>query len=370
MVKPNPKPMRVFKLLFLLSALITSTSIYSQFTDQINSNRPGKSAGAFSVGKKVLQIESGVYYIKESHNILDYDAKGFGLDLSARYGVWKEQLEVTLDVQFQMDKYSSLFVEKNRSGLRNSTLGAKYLFYDPFKKAEEKPNIYSWKANHRFKWKQLIPAISGYVGVNYTMDNDYSIPGEAVVSPKVMAIAQNRFGSRWVLVTNLIADKIASETQNFGYILTLTCGVHEKWSAFLENRGVKGDYYSDGFIAVGATHLLKDNLQLDINIAKNIKHTPSIFYGGIGFSWRFDKKHKDIQIKDGKEVKEKGDEKEGEGGGKSTIKTPEELEKAAKKAERKKRRNKDNDIDPSSDTEQEVKEEPKKKRLDDLEETP
>ena len=44
--------------------------------------------------------------------------------------------------------------------------------------------------------------------------------------------------------------------------------------------------------------------------------------------------------------------------------------KAKKKGERKKPRNKDNDIEPSSDTEQEVKEEPKKKRLDDLEETP
>lgn len=364
--------MKVLHSFILISFLSISSSLYSQFTDQVNSNRPGKSAGAFAVGKKVLQIESGVYYIKESHSLLDYDAKGFGLDLTARYGVWKEQFEVTLDAQFQMDKYSSLFVDKNRSGLRNTTLGAKYLFYDPFKKGEEKPNIYSWKANHRFRWKQLIPAISGYVGANYTMENDYSIPGEAVLSPKVMAIAQNRFGSRWVLVTNLIADKIGSEAQNFGYILTLTCGVDDRWSAFLENRGVKGDYYSDGFFAVGATHLLRDNLQIDINIAKNIKYTPSIFYGGIGFSWRFDKKHKDIKIKDGKEVKEGGDEKDGEGGGgKSNIKTPEELEKAAKKAERKKRRNKDNDVEPSSDdTEQETKEEPKRKRLDELEETP
>ena len=33
--------------------------INSQYTDQINSNRPGASVGAFSVGKNVIQSELG-----------------------------------------------------------------------------------------------------------------------------------------------------------------------------------------------------------------------------------------------------------------------------------------------------------------------
>lgn len=347
--------MKLLKSILFAAILYASIPTYSQFTDQVNSNRPGKSAGAFSVGKKVFQIESGLYYINENHSIADYKAKGFGLDFTARYGVWKEQFEVTLDAQFQMDKYTSTFLNTNRSGLRNATLGAKYLFYDPFKKGEDKPNIYSWKANKKFKWKQLIPAISGYVGANYTMENDYSIPNEAVLSPKVMVIAQNRFGAQWVLVTNIIADKIGSEASNYGYILTLTRGINEKWSAFFENRGIMGDYYSDGLLTFGATHLLKDNLQIDASFGKNIKDTPSLFYGGIGFSWRFDKKHKDIEIKDGKEVKEDKGKEDSKG-----EKTQEELDKAKAKADKKKKKS---DIE-----EVPVPEEPKKKRLDQFEE--
>ena len=50
--------------------------------------------------------------------------------------------------------------------LRQTLFGAKYLFFDPFKNYEEKPNLYSWKANHRFKWRQFLPAVAGYVGAN------------------------------------------------------------------------------------------------------------------------------------------------------------------------------------------------------------
>lgn len=357
MVFSNGNTMKLFKSLALGAVLFTSSSIYSQFTDQINSNRPGKSAGAFAVGKKVFQLESGVYYINESHSVLDYDANGFGMDLTARYGLLKEQLELTLDAQFQMDKYKSNFLEANRSGFKNTTLGAKYLFYDPYKKGEEKPNIYSWRANNKFKWKSLIPAISGYVGVNYAMKNDYSIPNEATVSPKIMLITQNHFKNKWVFVTNLIADKITSEAKNFGYVLTVTYGINEKWSALFENKGIKGDYYSDGIFTLGATHLLMDQLQIDASISKNIKSTPDLIYGGIGFSWRFDKKHKGVEIKDGKEVKEEKRPKS-----KTGILSEEDLKKAEDKAEKKKRKNKNEDLPEKSVKEEENQ---KSKRLED-----
>lgn len=351
--------MKLLKSIIIIGFLSIPSLNYAQFTDQINSNRPGESMGAFSVGKKVIQVEGGLYGIKESHEVLNYDAGGFGLDFSVRAGLLKEQLEFILDAQFQLDKYSYVNTNKSRSGLRQTVFGAKYLFYDPFKKAPEKPNIYSWKANHRMSWKQFIPAISGYVGVNYVMDNDYSIPNEATISPKVMVIAQHHFGVKWVLVTNIIADKITSEASNFGYVITLTRGINEKWSAFVENKGIKGDYYSDGIFTMGATHLLKNNIQVDASISKNIKSTPSLLYGGIGLSWRFDKKHKDIEIKDGKEVKEKKEDKDKKSKG---AKTQEELDEEMKKAEKKMKKNKD------SDSEQTPEPETKRKRLDDLEE--
>jgi hypothetical protein len=160
-------------------------------------------------------------------------------------------------------------------------------------------------------------------------------------------------------VTNIVADKITSEAKNFGYVLTITRGINEKWSAFFENKAVKGDYYSDGIFTLGATHLLKNNIQIDASISKNLKDTPSLLYGGVGFSWRFDKKHKDVKMKDGKEVKDdkKGKDKEGKG-----SKSQEELDKAAAKAAKKaKKEHKEGDTEKAP-------EEPKRKRLDDIDE--
>ena len=46
------------KISFLL-IILNFSLLNSQYTETINSNRPGSSHGAFSVGKNVLQIESG-----------------------------------------------------------------------------------------------------------------------------------------------------------------------------------------------------------------------------------------------------------------------------------------------------------------------
>ena len=53
------------KILFLF--LFVSISVFAQYTETINSNRPGFSQGAFSVGKDVLQFETGFGLGKEEH---------------------------------------------------------------------------------------------------------------------------------------------------------------------------------------------------------------------------------------------------------------------------------------------------------------
>ncbi|MDI9311762.1 MAG: transporter [Limnohabitans sp.] len=349
------------KIQFIIVSLLTYTVLSAQHTDQINSNRPGKSAGAFAVGKKVYQGEGGLFYIHENFPEADASASGFGVDLQGRAGVWREQFEITLDAQIVTDSYSNPIESYQRTGFKNLTLGAKYLFYDPFKKGEEKPNIYSWRANHRFKWKQFIPAVAGYVGINFAINNRFYNYESSFISPKVMAITQNHFGKKWVWVNNFIADKITNGNAfNYGLISTLTHNFNDKWTGFGELRLIRNDIFDDPTFTFGAAYLLKDNMQIDISISKNVENQPDMIYGGVGFSYRFDKQHKDVQIKDGKEVKETKEEKEK----KSGIKSQEELDKIAEKANKKSMKKKKSKKD--SDTEEAPTEdqEPKRKRLD------
>jgi len=297
--------MKSIQALFILIFGISSQILFAQFTDEINSNRPGRSMMAFSVGKKIIQTETGVTYVSENHHLVDYQAKGFMGELAVRYGVWKEELEVIGEIQYQNDKRTSSNFEEQRKGFKQLTLGAKYLIYDPFKNYEEKPNIYSWKANKKFKWRQFIPAFAMYAGANFSIgDNPFNYAPvhikEPSFSPKVTAIAQNHFGRQWVLVTNVTYDKIGTDFATINYVVTVTRGFNAQWSGFVENQGYMGDYYSDGVFRVGAAFLFDTHMQVDASIGKNIKDTPGLLNAGIGFSWRFADQYQEVKIEKNK----------------------------------------------------------------------
>ncbi|GAA6770680.1 hypothetical protein AAGS39_14250 [Flavobacterium sp. CGRL2] len=183
-----------------------------------------------------------------------------------------------------------------KNNFRQTVLGAKYLIYDPYKNKRE-VNIYSYKANHSFNWRELIPAVSIFAGANFVgADNPYYFSPDGAISPKVSLITQNLFGGgKWVFVTNIIADYIGTDYPSYGYVLTLTHGFNEKWSGFVENQGYKSDFYSDAIVRGGAAYLLSPNMQVDASISTNFKNTPSVLYGGVGISWRYDGWYKDKQ---------------------------------------------------------------------------
>lgn len=272
---------------------------YGQHTDQINSNRPGETMSAFAVGKSVIQVESGIYGIKENHSILNYDANGFGIDMTLRWGLFMEKLELIADLQYQYEYLNPAMSYPERSAFKQTVLGAKYLIYDPFKNYEKNINVYSWKANHAFNWHQFIPAVSVFAGANITLaDNPYYFSPDAAISPKIALITQNHFGDgTWVFVTNIIADYIGTDYPSYGYGITLTKGFNRKWSGFIENQGYMSDFYSDAIVRGGAAYLIHDDLQVDASISTSLKDTPSILYGGIGFSWRYDAGYKEVRMK-------------------------------------------------------------------------
>ena len=303
--------MRVLKSIFILLLAFTYNLANAQYTEVINSNRPGVSESAFSVGTNVVQAEVGAYTVNEEHTPLQYEISGFGIDFSLRYGLLFEQLEISLDGIYQNDNVtynsSSVPFEDKRANFRNLTLGAKYLIYDPYKNAEEaKPNLYSYHANRKFQWKSLIPAVSVYAGANFDTKNNPFVPytafsnsgGQSGISPKVMIATQNNFNGGWVFVMNLIKDRIGSDFSDFQYIFTLTHSFTPQWVVFGEAQGISSDFYADNIFRVGGAYLWTKDFQLDANIAFNTKDTPSVFNIAFGASYRLDF-HKDKEIDNG-----------------------------------------------------------------------
>jgi hypothetical protein len=303
-------------LLCCILLIFPITTVWAQYTEELNSNRPGSSQGAFSVGVNVLQFESGVFLGSEEHRLLETETNAFGIDYSVRYGVLKEELEISVMGAFQSntvtDNRGAIPVEFKQSNFRSNTVGVKYLFYDPYRKmVEQGPNLYSWKANNRFQWRDLIPAMSLYAGANFDFrDNPFTPEPESSISPKVVLSTQNNFIGGFVLVTNIIADRITTDFPSYGYIITLTHTPTDWFSIFVENQGIKSDFYADQLFRGGAAVLITEDLQVDASVLLNIKDTPSRTFGRIGVAYRFDMHDQDEYIEEkGKSGREKRKEK-------------------------------------------------------------
>ena len=301
--------------------------LYGQYTDQINSNRPGASIGAFSVGKNVVQFEGGTElrsYKHRSYNNSKVDANLFFL--SVRYGLLSEKIELTYDGVYEFDKIENLLINPSsinkRKGFLNNFLGIKYLIYDPFKK-ERKINVYSWKANNGFKLRDLLPAVSLTIGGNLILEKEnsfpygnvfdelrpplfFGIPREDSMEPSITGKAtlatQSHFFGRWVFVTNFIYNRISSQFPEFSYIITLTHTINKKWSAYIETQDFSSDLYKDQIFRAGAAYLFNDDLQFEATLGSNTKNSPSIFFFNLGASYRLDF-HKDVDPEAKKEEK-------------------------------------------------------------------
>ena len=162
--------------LIILSAFSTK----AQYTDQINSNRPGASIGAFAVGKNVIQAEAGLAFRNFTHAGYNNSTFNGGVGfLSLRWGFLLEILELTYEGQYLSgslnSKLYSQATQYRQSGFLQNFIGIKYLLFDPFKK-EKQANVYSWKANNGFKLKDLIPAVSLTLGGNVSFEQNNPFP--------------------------------------------------------------------------------------------------------------------------------------------------------------------------------------------------
>ena len=272
---------------------------FSQYTDVINSNRPGLSVSAYAVGKNVIQVEAGLRYEQSDHSLLNTQANLWGTDISLRYGLLFEALEINYEGTFQNKKttFSNSGTEDSFWNFSRNRLGLKFLVYDRYKDPERnKPNIRSWRANNVFQLKNLIPSISVYGGATFNLGENPFYIGDPKVSYRGMVATQSRLTPRFVLITNFAYDRISTDFPELSYLISLSHAFRNpKWSTFVENQGIKSDRYSDVLIRAGVAHLLKENLQVDMNLGASFKNTPSRVFVSVGMSYRFDM-HKDKEI--------------------------------------------------------------------------
>lgn len=284
------------KLWLITLLLINYQNINAQYTEIINSKRPGLSESPYGVGTDVLQIEGGVFYGKSKSDEPIAIVDPFGASVFLRYGKFIEKLEVNANIAYQKNKLlynDGITPSTNINGISRLTIGAKYMIFQQ-EFTDKSKEIRSWKKRTAFDKKRLIPSIGVYAGVNTNfLGEEYK---DEKMSYKGAVLLQNDFSDRLVLITNIIADNITSDLSVYSYILTMTYALSNRWSIFGEHQG---DFYKNSNnnfqLGAGVAYLFSRDFQIDAAIRSNFSTTESAFVGGIGASYRFDW-HQDKEI--------------------------------------------------------------------------
>lgn len=347
-------------ILSVLCAVVLSSFAQAQYTEVINSNRPSRSMGAFSVGKNVYQWEQGISFRQGDFNSF-YNASyaGIGTRIQLRVGLLKDQFELLGTMDYQLDELAYQNAVGNmsisRKGLRDFSAGAKYLVYDPFRNTEKyKPNLYSYHANNRIRWRDLIPAVSVYVGAQFATGGiypfqenfyplysfNYRLITEPTVSVSGMLILQQHLKPGLVLVHNIGMRYITADMQQKQLIGTLTYSTRAKWSFYGEYQWDDSPIHRDVTLGTGVAYLLKNDLQVDLALQHSVKTTPKLFMAGVGVSYRIDRHNKWAgEPQSLEEVKQSRKErKASKSEGKTARKAEKRTNKGLRKLDRKQKR--------------------------------
>lgn len=291
---------------FFIFFLFSFSSIFSQYTEVINSNKPGFSESPYSVGSGVYQFESNIFFRNTSIEPTFSNPQSLGIDLLFRTSFFLEKLELNTQLTYQRDKvgFKNIFTSHYfTNGLSNVTLGAKYLvFQQEF--TDKTKEVRSWKRRNAFDKKRLIPSVAVYLGLNADFLNDIHKVGR--MSPKVGILLQNDLSNDFNVITNFYYDKIGTDFAEFSYIITGTYSFSGQWSTFFENQGIFQKNQTNTNIGTGLAYLFNKNLQINASVRAVFEGKAQGVYTGLGVSYRLNR-HLDSYInldENGEELKD------------------------------------------------------------------
>jgi hypothetical protein len=235
---------QIHLLLFFL--IISVTNSFSQFSETIVSDRPGQSNSPNTVGKMVLQLQTGLQV--GGGNADNYKRNDFELPAFIRFGI-TDKIELQTLWGFKNSSAERFDTEFKSSGLNMANFG---LRFNIFEETEKAPAL-----GFEFVYKTRM------ISKDYKPDHP---------STKFNIMASKGFSNLISITANLGADFDGEGAQPDGfYTLNLVLSMNDQLSVFFENYGnFNGDYFNT-FFDFGGAYILNDDLQLDL-------------YGGFGYN--------------------------------------------------------------------------------------
>lgn len=233
-------------LIIFLSLGLVQGVCMAQFSETISSDRPGQSNSPNTLGKMVLQFQTGLQIDGSNNDI--YKANGFSYPLVVRFGI-AEKVDLITSWGYQSSKteVNDFDWEQSATGINIADFG---LRFNIFEETANAPSL-GFEAYYKTKWTS----------------SDF---GRGYPAAKLNLMASKGFSDLFSITSNLGLDVSNSNGGSNGfYTLNLVFAVKDDLSLFFENYGDFTDDSFNTYFDFGGGYLLNDHLQLDL-------------YGGVG----------------------------------------------------------------------------------------
>lgn len=238
----------MIKILLFIISVTLSPFVFSQTAETIRTGRPGQSIGPYTLGDKLIQLQSGIQ-LDESNDIETQT-----LNNVIRYGIGEH-----FEVSGVFDHVSNSL---NQGGSDNLQIGARYSFlFD----------------------KSSLKALGVQLRTRFRGDGDFKRDTQAFIFRTAMAFKS----------LGAFSYSLNFEVQNVGeeniaryfYALNLSYSLTEKLGVFIEPYITALETKQQDFINGGFSYNLSKDLALDISAGQNLKDYQNKFISA-GFSIR------------------------------------------------------------------------------------
>lgn len=242
-------------LIFIFLFIFLSNNARAQFNDMIRTGRPGQSFEPFTVGKKVLQFQSGITYFDSEFESIK--TTGISENLLIRYGI-AERIEFNAVVSYSSDEINETV---RAEGINQLDAGFRINLF-------ERPSGFSGSWQNRIKLN--------------TVDEDFQAENTGFVS--AFSLGYPALGGGFTFNGGVLWDG-NNNGALFFYTFNYTHILSEKWILFLEPYG---NYFNEWniFIDGGIGFLINKDFQLDASVGIDIDDRRELFFVDAGFSYR------------------------------------------------------------------------------------
>jgi len=226
--------------------LLTSPTLLAQYNETIRADRPGQANCAYTVGKNIFQLQSGIDLsgIKaptfKSNSLIPSTVLRIGLT---------SKFELNTAWEYRVDYVKVDTVNYRYQGLSLAAVGMRFNIIEA---NNHQPAI-------AFQFSLKMPILSKH----YNFKN---------IAPTFLLIIAENLSDKFTLAVNAGANFNGNNAVPTGtYVINIAYAINKRWGVFLENYGNYSTHFFDNRWDTGIAYLATNDLQLDL-------------YGGVGYN--------------------------------------------------------------------------------------